>query len=454
MTRIIGFTHQKSKLHFLIPLILFYFCILIALSSIQNFSYAQQVYQMPPKAIADIVDAPPTPSVDFSPDHQWLLIMDRASLPSIGELSQPELRIAGIRINPRTNGPSRARYFTKLTLKNILDGKEKVIELPKNAQISNINWSPNGNFIAFTLTKEAGIELWLTEVSYGTAKRLLDSYLNDTYGDPFCWISDNQTLICFTIPTGRSDVPTATTVPEGPITQENIAKTAPARTYQDLLKNPYDESLFEYYTTSQVVRVNVKGETTSIGSPAIYSSAEPSPDGKYLLVETIHKPYSYLVPAYRFPQRIEVWDLSGKIIHQVADLPLAEEIPVGFGAVPTGPRSINWRADKPATIYWVEAQDGGDPKKEVEIRDKVFMLAAPFKGKPIPIISLGLRYNGMMWGNDNLAIATESWWSTRQTKAWLVKSGKPNAKPKLLFSQILLTARMYFEPPTKVNRSI
>ena len=433
MTRLIGSFHQQSKFH---PLILFCFCILIALSFIQNYSFAQEVYQMPRKAIADIVDAPPTPSLDFSPDHQWLLIMDRASLPSIGELSQPELRIAGIRINPRTNGSSRARYYSKLTLKNIRNGKEKVIELPKNAQISNISWSPNGNFIAFTLTKEAGIELWLTEVSSGTAKRLLDSYLNDTYyGDPFYWVSDNQTLICFTIPAGRGEAPIAKTVPEGPVTQENIGKTAPARTYQDLLKNPYDESLFEYYTTSQIIRLNVKGETTSIGSPAIFVNAAPSPDGKHLLVETIHKPYSYLGPVYRFPQRIEVWDLSGKIIHQVADLPLAEEIPVGFGAVPTGPRSINWRADKPATLYWVEAQDGGDPKKEVEIRDKVFMLAAPFKENPIPIISLGLRYNDMMWSSDNLAIATESWWRTRQTKAWLVQPGKPTAKPKLLYDR-------------------
>jgi dipeptidyl aminopeptidase/acylaminoacyl peptidase len=427
--------NKKFQIFHFMTLILLSLLVFISLITIPNYSYAQQVYQMPPKAIADLVDAPPTPSMDFSPDNQWMLIMDHPSLPSIEEVSQPELRIAGIRINPRTNGPSRARYYTKLTLKNIRDGKQIAIELPENAQISNIRWSPNGEFIAFTLTKVQGIELWLAEVSSGKAKKLLDSYVNDTYGGPFFWVSDNQTLICLTVPIDRGDAPVAPTVPQGPVIQENIGKKAPARTYQDLLKNPYDESLFEYYTTSQIIRVRINGETTSIGSPAIFTTSQPSPDGKYLLVETIYRPYSYLVPAYRFPQKIEIWDLYGNIVHEVADLPLAEEIPVGFGAVRTGPRSINWRADKPATLYWVEAQDDGDPKKEVEIRDKVFMLSAPFKGKPTPLISLGLRYDEIMWGDEKLAIATEYWWKTRKVRSWLIQPGKPKAKPELLFDR-------------------
>jgi len=427
--------HNRFRIFSFMTLALLSLFIFMQFTTNQNFSYAQQAYQMPPKAIADIVDAPPTPSVNFSPDNQWMLIMDRASLPPIEELSQPELRIAGIRINPQTNGPSRTYYYTKLILKNIQDGNEKVIELPENAQISNIRWSPNGKFIAFSLTKQQGVELWLAKVGSGKASKLLDSYLNDTYGGPFYWLSDNQTLICFTIPANRGDAPTAPTVPEGPVIQENIGKTAPARTYQDLLKNPYDESLFEYYTTSQIVRVNINGEANPIGSPAIFSSAETSPDGKYLLVETIHRPYSYLVPAYRFPQQIEIWDLYGNIVHQVADLPLAEEIPIGFGAVRAGPRSVNWRADKPAMLYWIEAQDDGDPKKEVEIRDKVLMLAAPFQGKPIPLISLGLRYDEIMWGDEKLAIATEYWWKTRKVKSWLIQPGKPKAIPKLLFDR-------------------
>ncbi len=393
------------------------------------------VYQQPPKIIADLINAPSTPSVEISPTKKWMLIMDRAELPSIEELAQPELRIAGLRINPRTNGPSRTGFYTKLTVKTIASGEEKVIQLPEKAQISNLRWSPDGEKIAFTLTTDNGIELWFADVRDGKAEKLIEQFINDAYGNSVSWLADNQSLICLTMPQNRGEAPQASTLPEGPVIQENIGKKAPARTYQDLLKNPYDEMLFEYYTTSQITHVKLTGETSSIGSPAIYAGVDPSPDGKYLLIETIHRPYSYLVPANYFPIKIEVWDLSGKVIYCVADLPLAEEIPTAFDAVRKGPREASWRADAPATLFWAEAQDDGDPRKEVAIRDKIFMLAAPFNANPSLLFSVEMRYAGIMWGNDNLALIFESWWKNRKTRTWIVQPNQPAAAAKLLFDR-------------------
>ena len=114
-----------------------------------------QGYRMPPKAIADIVDAKPTPGVSVGPNGEWLLLMERANLPSIAELAQPELRIAGLRINPRNNGPSRGRSITKLIFKNIKTQNEKeVTGLPDDVRMSSIRWSPDGNHIAFLLSKD------------------------------------------------------------------------------------------------------------------------------------------------------------------------------------------------------------------------------------------------------------------------------------------------------------
>ena len=62
--------------------------------------------------------------------------------------------------------------------------------------------------------------------------------------------------------------------------------------------------------------------------------------------------------------------------------PLRDDIPPPFDAVAKGPRSIQWRDDAPSTLAWVEAQDDGDPRKAVEIRDRVFMLEAPFTAAP------------------------------------------------------------------------
>lgn len=392
-------------------------------------------YKLPPKAIVDIVDGHPTPSVSISPDKKWMLIMERPNLPTIEELSQPELRIAGIRINPRTNGPSRSRYYTDLILKNISKGTENQIDVPKDGRIGNIDWSPDAKSIAFSLTKKNSIELWIADVKSGKTKILLSNHLNDTYGGPFYWVSDNKTIICMTVPSTRIPVPEPTSVPAGPVIQENIGKKAPARTYQDLLKNPYDEKLFEYYVKSQLMKVTIDGQVTPLGEAGIYSRAEPSPNGKYLLVERIHRPYSYLVPAYRFPKSVEILDMDGNLVHSVAEIPLSEEMPTGFDAVRTGPRYFNWRNDAPSTLYWVEAADGGDPRKEAEIRDKVFMLAAPFTNTPVEIASLGLRFNGVTWGTGKLAFVTESWWKTRRTKTWRIQPDNPDTEPQLLIDR-------------------
>lgn len=151
---------------------------------------------------------------------------------------------------------------------------------------------------------------------------------------------------------GRGDPPEKSPVPEGPVVQENLGEKAAVRTFQDLLQNPYDEILFGYYATSVIMHIDMDKNKTMIGKHGVYSGLDPSPDGNYLLVQEIQKPYSYLVPYYRFPLNVEIWDTEGRPVKLVAEIPLAEYIPQGFGAVRTGPRSFIWRSDAPATLAW------------------------------------------------------------------------------------------------------
>ena len=409
-------------------------------------------YRMPPKAIADLADAPPTPSVSVSPDSRWLLIMERPNLLPIRELAQPELRLAGRRFNPRTNGPSRSRYYTKLSLLNLDDRTTRDIQgLPDDPRIRDIRWSPDGRWIAFTHTRDDAVELWLVDVSAAKARRLADVRLNGVYGTLYAWMPDSKSLICKTVAEDRGEPPAAPEVPTGPTIRETTGRKAPARTYQDLLKNPFHEKQFEYYMKSRLARIDLNGQVTELTGTALYTFFEPSPNGEYLLVQSIHRPFSYLVPVYRFPRRVEVLDRNGKRVKQLADLPLAEEVPIGFGAVPTGPRAFGWRSDAPATVYWVEAQDGGDPRAKVDIRDKVFVLPAPFTGKPAELISLGLRYSGIQWGNDRLALVNEFWWRTRQTRTWIVEPGQPGKAPRILFDRSY--EDRYSDPGRPVMRS-
>ncbi|MEM9676277.1 MAG: hypothetical protein AAF992_27040 [Bacteroidota bacterium] len=402
------------------------------------FAQKDLTYQTPPPAIANLINAPLTPAVTVNSSHEWMLLLERSGYPSIEELAQPELRLAGLRINPRTNGQSRGGHYTGMSVKSLNDSEPMPIQgLPENPKIENVSWSPDGQKVAFTLTQQAGLELWVADMANQQASKLTEPVINDAMrGLPYIWLSDNQTLVYKSLVSDRGDAPTASSAPTGPTVQETTGEKAPARTYQDLLKNSQDEALFAYYSTAQLMSINVETEEVkSLGEPAIFSEVSPSPDGNYILATQIQQPFSYLVPYYRFPLSAEVWNQDGERVQTIAEIPLAENIPKGFNAVREGPRDFVWRNDQPATLYWVEAQDGGDPSQEADVRDQLFYLAAPFNGEKQASIPMKLRYNRITWGDEDLAIASEYWWSTRQLITSTFDPDGGEASKKVLFDR-------------------
>ncbi len=405
-------------------------CLFILLATGVLPAAAQEVvesYQTPVPELAKLVDAPVTPGVTLSPDGDYLLLQDRPSLPTIAEVAREELRIAGLRIDPRNNGPSRSRGATGLTLRALPDGAGRAVAGAPERGIRNVRFSPDGARFAFTVDRDGGIELWVASVADARARRLTDRAVNDAmFGSPYDWTPDSESLIVRLVPEGRGLAPGAPVIPTGPVIQENVGESAPVRTYQDLLENPHDEALFEHYAAAELVRVDLDGDMRTLREPGIVASASVSPDGQYVLIETIHRPFSYLVPAYRFPQTIEVVDArDGERVALIAELPLQENVPPGFGSVPTGMRSVQWRADAPATLAWVEALDGGNGRIEAEYRDRLFMLEAPFDGEPTTLIDLPLRYGGVQWGTDDIALVYESWTRTRQARAYVLDPSDP-----------------------------
>ncbi len=415
---------MKTTKHITNLLFLFYLFIFALMTSNNELTAQDNLsYQTPPKAIADLIDAPPTPGVSLSPSNEIMLLLERPNLPSIEEVAQEELRLAGIRINPKTNGSSRSGHYTGIKIKSLQTGKEKAITgFPADAKIENLSWAADGSKMVCTVTKSNGLELWMADMSTATAKKLTDAVINDAMsGRPYTWFSDNNTLLYKKVLADRGKAPEQDQMPKGPVIQINDGEKAPVRTYQDLLKTPYDIDLFKYYTSSQLMIVDLTtGKHQAFGEAGIKASMSTSPDGEYVMVQTIKQPFSYLVPYSRFPFTIDIFDKKGNKITQIADIPMAENIPKGFGAVREGKRSFSWRNDKPATMVWVEAQDGGDPKKEVAIRDQIYMLDAPFTGKAAKGISFKLRYGGVDWGTGDFALAYEWWWQSRQliTSSW------------------------------------
>lgn len=388
---------------------------------------AQTTYQTPPPELARLVDAPNTPGVSLGPDGTTMLLVEQPDLPSIAELSQPEARLAGIRINPRTNGPSRASGATGLWLRTLSDTTRRAVTgLPAQPRLRSMQWSPEGRHVAFTHDAADRVELYVLDVQTAQARRVLGQPLNEALTRGFAWLPSGDGFVALVLPDSRPPMPEADAAPAGPVVQESMGNAAPARTYQDLLSTPADEATFERYGTAELVRVGLDGIVTRLADAALFTDVAPSPDGRYVLVERLARPFSYLVPYSRFPRTIEVLDAqTGATVHTVANLPLQENVPTGFGSVPTGPRSVQWRADAPSTLAWVEAQDGGDARAEAEVRDRVFTHAVPTRSAPRVLADLPLRYGGIYWGGDDLALVYESWWSTRTRRAYRVAPADP-----------------------------
>ncbi len=392
-------------------------------------------YQQPPAPIADILDARLNPGVSVSPDRQTILLTDRTNLPSIQELAEPMLRLAGYRINPRNNGPaaSRVNWLTGLSFQSLNGGEErKVTGLPANARLTNVSWSPDSKSVAFLVDATNGLELWTASASDLRAKRLTSGIINATVGQGFSWLPDSSGIMALTTPTSRGRPPVTDRPPSGPVIDETGGRVAPVRTYQDLLTNPMDEVLFDYYFTSQPVIVGLNGRMRSVGDAGVILGASVSPDGRYILQTRVKKPYSYIVPARQFPTEIVVTDMNGRKVHQLADLPLRDNVPTSFDAVAVGPRSAQWRGDEDATLVWAEAQDGGDPRNAAEVRDRVFMLRAPFNDATVTLAELPHRFSGVAWGNDQVAYLTSSWFQNRTETRYIVNPSNPQQNRVLL----------------------
>jgi len=401
------------------------FLISIAFTTIISSSLNSQEpvkYKVPPEEIVRIVDAPVTPVVSVSPDKTNILVIERPPIITINELSEEELRLAGLRINPATSGPSRQTFNKGFSLMNI-DGSNvrQISGLPEDPALSLPEWSADGKKFAFMNTTSDGIDLWICDILTMKASKI-DENINLVFGNSVSWLSDNSSLIYSVSDPAKGRRPERSPVPEGPVIQESLGKEGQAPTYQDLLKDQVDEALFEYFAKSQLMFWDGT-RSTKIGETAMITGAGPSPDGRFLLVTFVNHPFSYTVPYYNFPSKTQIWDLKGNLVKTLLEEPLIENQPRGYDMVLPGPRFYNWRSDKPASVYWVEALDEGDFKKEMKYHDQVYMLEAPFTGDHVKFIATELRFSGITWGNDNFALVSEG---SSRTRMRITSSFKPS----------------------------
>ena len=408
-----------------------FFVVVIVLAGF-TLTFAQSVYQKPPKEIMDVLSAPSSPLTSISPAKDKIVLLEPLRYPPITELAQPMLRLAGLRINPNTTGQHRQPYYVKLTVKNIADGRETPVALPAGAQIVTPAWSADGRYLAAGNITPTGIDLWIIETATARARMVKNLKVNTAFGS-WQWMPDQKTLLVTGVPKNRGTAPQYQNLtPTGPNIQEGAGRGGAVQTFQDLLRSPGDEALFDYYATSQLVIVDANDAKVSseIGQTGIFETVSPSPDGQNILVARIQKPYSYLYPYFRFPKEVEVWDRQGKMTYKLASVPLQDKLPVQ--GVQIEPRGYGWIPTEPATLMWAEALDNGDPRTKITPRDKVMKFAAPFAGQPEEVVRTEQRYSGRSFGETAGTMFVTDFNRDNQRRRIFMLDYRARSTPKLI----------------------
>ena len=409
------------------------------LSALIGHSQENIEYQKPHSSILELIDVERAPIVSIDSKKEQMLFYYRDAFKSLSDLTQPEFRLAGLRINPRTNISSTINFYTNVKYKKINDKEvQQIANLPDEARIAYPSYSPDETKLAFTNITSSGVELWVVDLKTLEATKLTNAVLNANSGSPYSWFSNSKSLLAKMLPEDRKElISSEEAIPIGPIVTTSDGQISQNRTYQDLLKNRTDEINFETLMTSELFKVDIDGSKTKWKESDLYRNISFSPNGEYVLLTTITPPYSYLVPYYRFPIATDIYNKEGELITHFHKSELLENLPIGFMATETGKRNISWRADKPATLYWVEALDGGDPANEVPYRDEVYQQKAPFTATPKFLTKTINRYSGIYWGNDEYALLVDQWWNTRNQKTYVFNPSDNSIEP------IIITDRNY-----------
>lgn len=406
----------------------------ILLTFTNNMAQENLTYQTPPASIMKLADYERAPQVSIDTKKEYMLLSYRSTYKSLDDLNQHEMSLGGLRINPVTNIASATNYINNLKVRKVSDKEPvQVSGLPANPHITFVTWSPDEKKIAFTNTAAKGVELWVLDVASAHATRLTEPVVNANLGNPFNWYRDSKQLLVRLLPANRPAlIDPKQELPKGPTISVSDGSKSQNRTYPDLLKNSTDEVNFITLSGSELYKVDLTGKAELFKAEDMYVMESFSPDGNYLLVTSLRKPFSYIVPLNRFPQITVVYDLKGNEVKTVNEVPLSEILPKGFMAVRKGKRQMNWRSDQPATLFYVEALDGGDPQIKADNRDAIYQWKAPFAENPALLVKTNQRFSNIIWGNSTIAIVQDEWYDTRNEKTYLINPSNTNESPKVI----------------------
>jgi dipeptidyl aminopeptidase/acylaminoacyl peptidase len=315
-------------------------------------------------------------------------------LPPIHYVARPQLKLGGIRFNPKNYTFISNTYFKKLVLVDVETKKEREIIFPKGSMLREVLWSPDGKWIAVSLEQDLFQEVCLVNAQNLKQIKLSGLFLNSNLSRTVEWITGHQLLLGVRTKNQKNPIAEERQTPTGPVVQESGGIVSQNRTFPDLLKTNEDEASLAHAIEVQLVIYDLKTKKAkALGKPNYYGRVSVSPNGKWILIDTYLRPFSRVVPIGLFARMTEVWSLSGKVVHAFKASGPFENLPIE--GVPMGPRSIRWIESEEESLIFAEALDQGDWAVKADFRDELFRLKiGKTKSKKESILKLAQRFAG------------------------------------------------------------
>ncbi len=386
-------------------------------------------YQAPPRELADAVLAPRYLTVTLtnaSPDKKWFLHEIGDGPVVMKTFSKPFHELGGVFIDVKAN---RARALTVrnnigIQIISAADGSNKPIHVPGGARVSNAAWSPDSKSIAFYVHGDEATHIWMADATTGQSRQVTKIPVLATLVSTFDFTRDGKQIAAVVIPDSRTAMPQEPVSPPGPTVKLALdTDKNRLRTFPSLMSTPFQEQLLEWHGTGQLALIDVaKGTVKRVGPPAMIRAFDLAPDGKYVRVTRILRPFSYDVPVSNFGSIEEIWDDNGKALAKVGDRPMnlgvaddtqpppdPAQPPApgdGRGAAQTGKREVAWRTDGQGLTYLEQEpappdagsgrsgragagdpptdpgddapQDGGRRRQAPQRKDRVYQWPPPF----------------------------------------------------------------------------
>ncbi len=330
-----------------------------------------ETYVRPPAVVERIIMAPRT-DITFSqpsPDRTRFLKTTGLDRGDVAQFGKPHVYLGGVQIETKAN---RARILTTSTRLGLVvvdprGNTTKTIETPKGASISSQVWSPNGAQIAYIANFDDASQVYVADVATGKSVQVTKTPLLATLVTTVEWSNDGKSILAVAVPDGRGPAPIhgKNGIEDGPEVRLSESRKLPQVIHPSLLEDPHEKAMLKYYTTGQLVLIDVQTKTArKIGAPGMIRSADLSQDGQYVRVTEMTEPFSYLVPVTSFGSVQELWDLNGKMVATLSRQPLREGDEAGDGDAPgggrgglqpatdTGKRNIQWSPVGAGLVYY------------------------------------------------------------------------------------------------------